>query len=393
MSKFSFAWELGSGLGHVVRLAPIAEQLLSRGHQNLASVKDLRLAGKVLPSSVRLFQAPILQRSTHRLPKILTFSHVLHNVGFADQAGLQCCADAWREMFKVLKPDLLLADHSPTAILAARGLNFQSAIIGTGFSCPQSSTPMKTLREAAVSTEALLAHEDQLTSVLNKVLQNWSAPTLECVGDLYRDPNAEFLATYPELDPYVPRSATRYHGTWAPRDGVKEPWPSGTGPRVFAYLKPFTGIEQLLDALNSRGWPTLIVGGGLASQESHHRRTVRILTQPLDMQYACSTCDFAILNATHGSTAAVLLAGKPVVLMPLFLEQALTAKRVVEMGAGCIAPINQPQMFLNALDQVVNSSYQSAARAFAQRYSHLNPDQSVDEIVTQLECLATAVGQ
>jgi UDP:flavonoid glycosyltransferase YjiC (YdhE family) len=60
--------------------------------------------------------------------------------------------------------------------------------------------------------------------------------------------------------------------------------------------------------------------------------------RPLDLGAAARECDFAILNAGHGATAPMLLAGKPVLELPLQLEQSLTASAVADMGAGEAVP-------------------------------------------------------
>ena len=70
---------------------------------------------------------------------------------------------------------------------------------------------------------------------------------------------------------------------------------------------------------------------------------MRMVDQPVDIAAAARECDVAILNGTHASTAAVLLAGKPILQLPLFLEQQLIAQNVERLGAGLTASIKQPE--------------------------------------------------
>jgi hypothetical protein len=64
---------------------------------------------------------------------------------------------------------------------------------------------------------------------------------------------------------------------------------------------------------------------------------VRVLSDAVDLAAAGADCDIAIGHATHGFTAAMLLANKPQLLLPLVLEQRLTAERVQKLGLGLIA--------------------------------------------------------
>src|SRR5205823_4327822 len=41
-----------------------------------------------------------------------------------------------------------------------------------------------------------------------------------------------------------------------------------------------------------------------------------------------------VCHANHGTVVAALLEGKPLVMLPSQLEQAMTARRVIKLGAG-----------------------------------------------------------
>ena len=65
-----------------------------------------------------------------------TFAQILHNCGFGDAAELATMAEAWRKLYDFVRPDLIIFDHAPTALLASAGYPVRRALIGTGFFSP-----------------------------------------------------------------------------------------------------------------------------------------------------------------------------------------------------------------------------------------------------------------
>src|SRR5208337_1246155 len=83
------------------------------------------------------FQAPLKTWRTVSLAKTpLTYAHVLHNIGFDDPRPLAGLMEGWRSLFMAIRPDFVVFEHSPTALLAARGLAVRKMLIGTGFTIP-----------------------------------------------------------------------------------------------------------------------------------------------------------------------------------------------------------------------------------------------------------------
>src|SRR5437764_11706080 len=137
MATILLTWELGAGLRHLQRLRPLAAELSRRGHRVFAAVRELSRAHSTFRGvDVALLQAPVKLRppvSEFRPP--LTFPHILHNVGFGDDTELAALASAWRNLIEAVRPDVVVCDHSPTALLALRGVPPRRALIGTGFCC------------------------------------------------------------------------------------------------------------------------------------------------------------------------------------------------------------------------------------------------------------------
>ena len=56
------------------------------------------------------------------------FAHLLYNNGFYDADSLKATVQAWRELYETVRPDLIVFDHSPTALLAACGFQAKKAL-------------------------------------------------------------------------------------------------------------------------------------------------------------------------------------------------------------------------------------------------------------------------
>jgi UDP:flavonoid glycosyltransferase YjiC (YdhE family) len=114
--------------------------------------------------------------------------------------------------------------------------------------------------------------------------------------------------------------------------------------------------------------------------------TIRYDRERLDMSAVGRDCDMAVLNGTHGTTASILIAGKPVMQLPIYLEQGLLAHAVCRMGAGAQAPVAQPQSVIEQIAKVATSiQYAEAAKQFARKYASFDPIQSNEQVLDRIE--------
>ena len=385
-----FAWELGGGLGHMLPMLPLVEGLARQGHSVYVALRELRRAADVFArAGVRFLQAPFAG-STPRFPRPAAYAQLLANVGFGDFAELFAHACAWRNLFKLVDPDLVLFDHAPTALLASRGLPMRRALLGSGFfnvpDTADESGVWAVLRpELArrIGPRPLLDQQQQVLDRVNKLLGKWRQPPIDRLGQLYSDVDENFLTTLPELDPFAGRrDGPGYFGYWGPscsaaaRSAPGEPpqWPAGRGRRVFAYLKRFEALGDLLAALRDSGCPTLVYLDRPAADDlGYESPTLRFARRRIDAAAAGRECDVAVHNAGHGLTAEMLLAGNPILEIPLNWEQRLNAQAVERLGAGAVASCRDPQAVRAGLDALLAGRFDAAAWTFARRYAALDP--------------------
>ena len=102
------------------------------------------------------------------------------------------------------------------------------------------------------------------------------------------------------------------------------------------------------------------------------------MDEPLDLGLVTRDCYCAILNGTHATTVQVLLAGRPVLLLPLTLEQHLLANRVAALGAGVAVNLADPKDVFRQMANILNEDrHVQAAAEFASLYAAFDPQLNV----------------
>jgi len=147
-------------------------------------------------------------------------------------------------------------------------------------------------------------------------------------------------------------------------------WTEGTGRRVFFYGQPFPSLPQVLESLAVAAHRTLVYIPKLAPELRRLAGTQLGFADTLqDMAAVTRDCDAAVMTNGHSTAAAMLLAGKPMVILPQHLEMFLIARSIEQTGAGLAAPALKRQGILGKLARVLQEpSFGEQARAIAQKY-------------------------
>lgn len=389
MAHLVMCWELGGDLGHVARMRPLAEALQHRGHRITFIVREPLQAERLLdPKRFSWLQAPYQARAVPTpLAPTLSFAAVMYNCGFHAAAALRGRLRAWRNLYSVLQPDLLVFDHSPTAMLAARDLEIPRIALGTGFCIPPAVRPLPLFDPAAGGSVAHV--EDQVLAVANQALAGLGNPPIRRLADIYQA-NAGVFFTLKELDHYSGRGSAGYWGPTRQDSGVAPAWPATAGRRIFAYLKPFKTLQSLLEALRDSGQAVLVYlakgAEDLAQKYAGERMTFS--HRPVDLGRAVADADLVICHAGHGTISAALLGGKPLLLLPLNMEQRMLAARVVELGGGLAAPALAPEGMRQKLQRLLaEPGFTAAAGRFAERYRDLKIERIPERFADLVERL------
>jgi len=394
MGTVMYAWELGANYGHILDFLPLASRLRDRGHKVILVARDLSRIESVLGEhDFAVLQAPVWRGKLQGLPEPqVSYADIMLRAGFYEKGGLAGLEGAWRQLYALAKPDLLMVDHGPTALLAAFDGKVPRALIGNGFFMPPPVVPLPNMRPwLQVSPQRLASVENKVVEVANDVLQDLDGPTLNVLADLFRV-DETFLCTLREIDPYhESREGARYRGPIdTAKRGVCPPWPSVEGKKVFGYLSPkFNGFEKILQALASLPCASLIYGPGITDKVIKENTTeiVNISRDPVDMTYARRECDLAICHAGPGTTMLMLMAGIPLCLLPVNLEQGLTTRRAWEEGAAVTPePGDKNPDYRKLMTRLIEeSSFSERAQAFAQSYADHDQDAELDRMAERCE--------
>jgi UDP:flavonoid glycosyltransferase YjiC (YdhE family) len=393
--RILYVWEIGEDLGHITQFLPLALELRRRGHDVVTALRELPRAEAVIGRhGITMLQAPIWQGELLDPPQPpVSYAEILFFFGYLDASRLTAMIRAWTALISLVEPDLIIADHAPTALIAARALGIPRTTMGAGFFLPPIKSPFPNMRPwLNVSSERLMQSDQRALRTINAALQTLSFPPLARLSDLFECAR-HFLTTLPELDHYGARGSVDYFGPiLGPEGGAVPEWPQGRGPRVFAYLKPhYQEMEEVLDRVTASGCRTAAFIGGIPKRTLAriNNDTICVSHKPYDIKLAAAECDFGVCHGGHGTMCELLLKGKPLLMLPIQLEQYLVARRVSDAGAGIVVDREDPSRdFGAAVGQIIdNPGFANQARELASRYANFSSLSTVTRIANECEMI------
>jgi UDP:flavonoid glycosyltransferase YjiC (YdhE family) len=334
-----FAWELGAGYGHVAGIRPLAEAFLQRGYRVSVIARYLHSATTVLGDlECDIYQAPFFSDKFHGSGITYTYPEILLRFGYHKLASLKQTLDPWCNLLKLLKPDLVVIDHGPTALLACRCEEVKYITFSTGFFLPPNTKPSPTFigmrGENAIEQQV---NEQIVLTTINAALARKGRSLLEKFTDLFY-PAEHLLCTLPELDHYPNREGIRYDGPRFDIDmGETIDWPKirdMSAPKVFAYVKEESiGFETLFQALLLIPLPVLLHIPGASEaiiNRSKQAPNLKLHKNPVNMRNVQREANLIICHGGHGVVSSSLIAGVRLLLLPDQLEQSMLTSRLVE---------------------------------------------------------------
>ena len=368
MARVLFAWELGGELGHARRCLRVARELRALGHATAFAFADLApLAASGDP--VEWFQAPALQRHANPSPSPLNASEILINRGFGDAMSVAGALRAWAGLLALWKPDLVVADYAPGALIAARLAKLRTVAIGTGFSMPLPGEPLPALRSWIAMEEGPLRRADaalvkSVREAIERVAPQARAP--ERAAEIFAADTA-LLCTWPEVDPFGPREGDYVGPQDDAAEGTPVSWAGNARPRLFAYLKPRDPrFGAIVESIRACGGEAIVAAPGVAPEVARALSSpaLRVFGEVVAVGPLLADCDLCVSHAGPGIVARALEAGVPVALLPQQLEQFLVGRRAVSAGTGVMLSPEETSVDMARWlkDALSNTDLRKAAR-------------------------------
>lgn len=387
------AWELGGNYGHIARCLPIAKALRSRGHEVMLVVRDLRTAAEMLAADGLAYcQAPVSQcRAIPRCPPT-SYAEILLGGGYQEANVLLGMTQAWKTLLELHGSSVLLADHSPTALLAAHLMAIPKVAIGNGFAIPPDQSPLPSIRPwDDVSTQRLQQADQRLQQNLDTLATRFGVTQPISLQALFGQ--SSLLDTFPELDHFGAREHGQYIGPiFGISNGLHATWQNPEARKILLYVRPeIAGFKILMSALADIDAEKICVIPGLSPKAARQlaNRQTRISLKPLALGALLKEADLMICQAGGGTMNEALLAGVPLLGVPAHVEQYWAAQRVEQLGAGMSMGTDRNQdTFKRMIKTLIETpSFRRGAQAFSRAHEGFHPDQAVVATVNVLETL------
>lgn len=359
-----FAWELGEGLGHLPPLKAIARAVKREGAKVVFALRE--------PEPARLelgeFEAPVMQAPYWPAPvppamPSGSYADILLGNGYGTPAGIHKMVGAWDGVFELVRPDLVVCDHAPGAVLSAFG-RIPVAVVGNGFAVPPCDS------EVFPPFEPGQGERSRQAPVLAAIQEGMAAlgrvpPKTICdpfrgafrgvysfsLFDTYRDVRPEAA-----LGPIEPLPAL----TVLPRSR-----------QLFAYSASNNpAANELTQALMDLGSQASVFFRGTPGARGAvlKSRGVRLYDSAPALPSLMPECSAVFSHGGPGFAHAALAAGRPHIVSPRHFEALITGRRLEEIGAGILVHPFEPQLFREAVkrgfeDDAVRAAAQAAGAA------------------------------
>jgi len=313
------------------------------------------------------------------------YSSVLMTKGYADSSTLVPILRSWLHFIATLDSDLVIADDSPTALLAARLLNVPSIMIGEGYTVPpttetlNSVSPWREATEGAISVQGNCFFEDQhLLNAINGALKSLGFHDIELTEAQQLFSNAaQWVVSLPELDHYGARDLPYVVRWTAGSNGSNPVWPTVSGEKVFVYMDIDTPhITELLIQLTAIGDPVLAVIPNATDEfiQQYKAENLHIQRRQVDIKAVLKQCDTVINHGGHDLVYELLLLGIPCILVPNCHENNLLSYRLAKQRLCFAGPVMPSKLNVVSLLKAARArgvEWDNAA-ALARKYTDNN---------------------
>ena len=369
--------ELGGGLGHVAPLLSVAQKILSTSPGKsdvriiLASPDSVSSAKSLPELPFPLINAPVAMPVISLRSHTASYAEILTAFGFTRPNHLAASLRAWDDLIDLTKPDLIIADHSPSMCLAARG-RIPVVQIGSGFTLPPDDVAQFPALYRNTSPPAV---QQSMLHVINQVLAERNAPALDRLPELLR---TEYRAIFslPQFDPYQPIRNEPLLGSYHEHLGRL---PTPKAPKFFIYAgTAMANLDLAVQLVSEANFPVEAYFGATDSVAARFLRSKGMIVHenPPEVHHVLKNASLVISQGGAGFSNAALIAGRPHIVIPSYAESQLTASRIMEMGVGISIEKDIETELPDAIENIMeDETYTQSAQAESEVIANSNfPD-------------------
>jgi hypothetical protein len=331
----------------------------------------------------RLLQAPVLPRlsRTGRQPvtkSVRSYADILLYLELDRPNVVRRQLDAWRSLFDLLHPDVLVADYSPLAILAARA-RIPTVAFGCVFTVPCGANgrfppfpplpPSEIEDEIAVLVAANAALNELGEMPVSDLASAFSAPKTFPYGFVEIDPYASVRSDV-LLPPVVEHCTTE----------------SGAGRDVAIFLsRALKNDPEVVQALTSLKLPLRIDGRDLEHQARYalEQSGARIDERLIDSENMAKSAAVVLSHGGLHTVIRALLAGVPQVILASSCENWFYAYVIERLGLG--VGVGRRDQIRDAVHHVVSDSrYAERARSLAPDFRRRHVGDTIETVADRI---------
>lgn len=296
---------------------------------------------------------------------VLNWADWLLTRGFADADVLLPLFDWWCEAYRSLRPGLVVADFAPVAQLAARAMRVPLAVTGAPFftlpsgmdPIPDYLTPQDAAAHGTVLADVPPPDQTAIRDRINDALVPRGLPQMSRLAQVYAA-DIELARGVGVFDPYA---SWRDSPLLLPTDEMPL-LPDRPGDEVFVYFSTAELTDPATcEALRRLSLPSRLLLSGVPpdlARDLAAKPNLKIERAPLSHAQIVARSRVILCAGQAGTLSLAVLAGIPVVALPVQLEQLSNALRASRHLSGVrVLPkmARSPEGILAAVEELWSS--------------------------------------